>query len=124
MIDDSELIENVSDKTENEVQNGPTATDDTRCPCSSGCYDSQVSVLMSNKEVGTIVVRNPVVMMHKAMQAAILKLQPQVREMEIIWDTLVNIWFNMFQTPAHKTKRLLWGSQEPEFWPVINVLLF
>ena len=53
MIDDSELIENVSDKTENEVQNGPTATDDTRCPCSSGCNDSQVSALMLNKEVGT-----------------------------------------------------------------------
>ena len=53
MIDDSELIENVDNKTENEVQNGPTATDDTRCPCSSGCDDSQVSALTSNNEVGT-----------------------------------------------------------------------
>ena len=53
MIHGSESMENVSDETENEVQNGPTATDDTKCPCSSGCNDSQVSSLMSNKEVGT-----------------------------------------------------------------------
>jgi len=36
MIDGSELMENVSDETENGVQNGPIASDDTRCPCSSG----------------------------------------------------------------------------------------
>jgi len=53
MIDGSESMGNVSDETENEVQKGPTATDDTRSPCSSGCDDSQVSALMSNKEVRT-----------------------------------------------------------------------
>ena len=53
MIDGSELKENVSDETENEVQNSPTATDDTKCPCSSGCDDSQVSAMPSNKEVET-----------------------------------------------------------------------
>ena len=36
MNDGSELMENVSDEIENEVQNGPTPTGDTRCPCSSG----------------------------------------------------------------------------------------
>jgi len=35
------------------VQNGPTATDDTRCPCSSGSNDSQISALTSSKELGT-----------------------------------------------------------------------
>jgi len=53
MVDDSESIENVSDKTEKWGAEWVTATDDTSCPCSSGCDDSQVSALTSNNEVGT-----------------------------------------------------------------------
>ena len=82
MIDGSESMENVSDETENCVQNGPTATDDTRCPYSSGSDDSQVSALTSTKELETSGQKSNY-NMHKVIQAeaaAILQLQPQVME--------------------------------------------
>ena len=84
MIEGSESMENMSDETDNGVQNGPTATNDTGCPPSSGSNDSQDSASTSNKEQG-LAPRNPMIMMHKVMQAAaaILQRQPQVREMEV-----------------------------------------